>query len=359
MPDVYCQDGGAARASAPSLIGVSVDHKMASAAGQAARLAAAGSSTTLTPAEINQLSQDLHDPKKNELSGVLDILSEGLQLGDLKDSGELMLDLYEALDGVDADTGAVNNQVGNLTKGVTSAQATKLWELYDHDGDGTIDRGELRRLVHDLGNAIIRKLSMKVERISKQMSEPKAAAASLLKAFDTSHDGKVQKDEFVRLAMNGVRNIDAVTDDGAPPAKRAKAAADPAANEARKTKAAGRGQPGFEMIHMMMLRVANLKQGLSNLATGVTEAEADALWKTFDADGDGTLDLGELQALFAEQATTAIQAIYSRIAAYADALSKSATVDDLLDRFDEDGDGKVQKAEFIALAVKGVRIPCE
>ncbi len=110
---------------------------------------------------------------------------------------------------------------------------------------------------------------------------------------------------------------------------------------------------------MMMLRVANLKAGLSNLATGVTAAEAEALWKTFDADGDGVLDQGELQALFAEQATTAIQSIYARIASYAAAMSRSATVDELLDRFDADGDGKVQKSEFVALAVKGVKIPIE
>jgi Ca2+-binding EF-hand superfamily protein len=110
---------------------------------------------------------------------------------------------------------------------------------------------------------------------------------------------------------------------------------------------------------MLMLRVANLKAGLANLATGVTEEEAEALWKTFDADGDGTLDLAELQALFTEQATTAIQSIYARIASYADALSRSKTVDELLDKFDADGDGKVQKSEFIKLAVTGVKIPTD
>ena len=45
---------------------------------------------------------------------------------------------------------------------------------------------------------------------------------------------------------------------------------------------------------MLMLRVANLKAGLANLATGVTEEEAEALWKTFDLDGDGTVNGSDL-----------------------------------------------------------------
>ncbi len=232
---------------------------MATREGRAARLAeeaAATSSTTLTASEIQQFSQDLYDPKHNHLDGVLDILSESLTVGDLADSGDLMLDLYDALEGVDYSSGAVTNQVGNLTKGVTSAQATRLWELYDHDSNDILDRSELRRLVHDLGNAIIRRLSAKVERISKQMSNPKAAAKSLLTAFDTSRDGRVQKEEFMALAMRGLHNIDAVADaheggsSAGPPTKRAKTAADPARDEARKLQTARRGEPGFEMIHV-------------------------------------------------------------------------------------------------------------
>jgi hypothetical protein len=40
-------------------------------------------------------------------------------------------------------------------------------------------------------------------------------------------------------------------------------------------------------------------------------------------------------------------------------LSRSRTVDELLDKFDADGDGKVQKSEFIKLAVTGVKIPTD
>jgi Ca2+-binding EF-hand superfamily protein len=102
--------------------------------------------------------------------------------------------------------------------------------------------------------------------------------------------------------------------------------------------------------------VANI---LVNQMTDEDVKKLSNLFQTLDVDGDGTLDLAELQALFTEQATTAIQSIYARIASYADALSRSRTVDELLDKFDADGDGKVQKSEFIKLAVTGVKIPTD
>ena len=224
-------------------------------AGRAARLAedaAAASSTTLTVAEIQQFSQDLYDPKQNQLEdSVFEVLSQSLRTGDVADSGDLMLDLKEAIEDVEYPSGAVINHVGNLTKGVTEAQAARIWELYDHDGNGVMDRSELRRLVHDLGNTIIRRLSNKVERISKQMSKPKDSAKELLKALDKNRDGLVQKVEFVNLAIQGLGNIDAMTADErggssrGPPSKRTKVQ-----DEARALKTARRGEPGFEMIHV-------------------------------------------------------------------------------------------------------------
>ena len=223
--------------------------------GRALRLAedaAAASSTTLTAGEIQQISQDLYDPKQNQLEdSVFDVLSQSLLAGDVADSGDLMLDLKDAIEGVEYPSGAVINHVGNLTKGVTEAQAARIWELYDHDGNGVMDRSELRRLVHDLGNAIIRRLSNKVERISKQMSKPKDSAKELLKALDKNRDGRVQKVEFVNLAIRGLDNIDAMSPDErggssrGPPSKRTKVQ-----DEARALKTARRGEPGFEMIHV-------------------------------------------------------------------------------------------------------------
>ena len=224
------------------------------AAGRAARLeeeAVAASSTTLSASEIQQFSQALFDPKQVQLEdSVFEVLSQNLMAGDVADSGDLMLDLKDAIDGVDM-SGAVINHVGNLTKGVNSTQAARIWELYDHDGNGVMDRSELRRLVHDLGNAIIRRLSNKVERISKQMSTPKDSAKELLKALDKNRDGRVQKVEFVNLAIRGLGNIDAMTADErggssrGPPSKRTKVQ-----EEARALKTARRGEPGFEMIHV-------------------------------------------------------------------------------------------------------------
>jgi Ca2+-binding EF-hand superfamily protein len=195
---------------------------------------------------------DLYDPKQNQLEDSdFEVLSQSLRTGDVADSGDLMLDLKEAIGGVEYPSGAVINHVGNLTKGVTEAQAARSWELYDHDGNGVMDRSELRRLVHDLGNAIIRRLSNKVERISKQMSKPKDSAKELLKALDKNRDGRVQKVEFVNLAIRGLDNIDAMSPDErggssrGPPSKRTKVQ-----DEARALKTARRGEPGFEMIHV-------------------------------------------------------------------------------------------------------------
>ena len=53
----------------------------------------------------------------------------------------------------------------------------------------------------------------------------------------------------------------------------------------------------WHVMHMMMLRVANLKQGLRHLSSGVTEEEAKTLWATFDRNSDGVMDESEVSAL--------------------------------------------------------------
>ncbi len=79
---------------------------------------------------------------------------------------------------------------------VFGSDREKLWfafRLHDHDGDGTIDRQELLRMIS---------MSLAESEIAEKLSQPpEYLTRALLSAADRNRDGRISFDEFVEVVM--------------------------------------------------------------------------------------------------------------------------------------------------------------
>ena len=93
----------------------------------------------------------------------LEILALGMATGEVEPLHTLM-DVFRQSDAID--TGAAE-----LSRGVSREQAEKLWQVYDADGSGFLEREEVAHLVVDLGNAAVRRLSDKMAALMVAIAE--------------------------------------------------------------------------------------------------------------------------------------------------------------------------------------------
>lgn len=69
-------------------------------------------------------------------------------------------------------------------------QVRELWEVYDHDKDGFIDRAEVRQMLEDISF---------IKKGHRNVPEENLEEAFL--SLDANHDGKVQMDEFLNYYL--------------------------------------------------------------------------------------------------------------------------------------------------------------
>lgn len=257
-----------------------------------------------------------------------------------------LFDLLRAVEAVDAG-------LLNLSSGVTETEAAALWDVYDENGDGELSKEEIGKLVLDLGGASMTKLEGTLEKVTTALSDP-AASKAMFQSFDTSGDGKIDKEEFVKLAMKGVSLLGSIgLDEVAPSPKRPRRS-----TSAAVARAATEPTPGeLPSVLEVLFRASAVKSGVEHLSDGVTKAEAEQMWSFFDADGSGEIDASELSSLFVKQAQVVVTFLEKEVASVKEALDNSeATVETVFKELDTSKDGKVQKSEFIALAKAGLKI---
>jgi Ca2+-binding EF-hand superfamily protein len=278
--------------------------------------------------------------------------------------------------------------VANLSHGVTRRRAQQLWSLYDADGNGTLDLGEVSNMVKDIGRATLKRIERKTSALEAALVN-QAASASLFNAFDTSGDGKVQHEEFIALATKGVRVLRDVVDEedededlAARATKRSRldsgascASACPpedkmkAKEEEEDTPAALSRLGSFEGRQRLLMRAASfnlpppllMRQESAVIATaelrhGVSVETAERLWATFDKDKNGVLDKAEVHAIFATQIARLVEQLRAKASALSAAVSELSTSAKVLREMDTNGDGKVQEDEFLRLATSGIEV---
>mmetsp|Transcript_94703 Transcript_94703/g.305738 ORF Transcript_94703/g.305738 Transcript_94703/m.305738 type:complete len:186 (+) Transcript_94703:96-653(+) len=128
--------------------------------------------------------------------------------------------------------------------------------------------------------------------------------------------------------------------------------------------------------------IAGLDAAFGSFPSGVSREKAEKLWAVYDENGDGTLDREEatklvrdlaeatmawstenMTTILAEAATDPSVDVDSLTALNQDKIDRAKkmladpkTVEDIVDAFDTDGDGKVSKEEFLAKATSGYDI---
>jgi Ca2+-binding EF-hand superfamily protein len=265
--------------------------------------------------------------------------------------------------------------VANLSHGVTRRRAQQLWSLYDADGNGTLDLGEVSNMVKDIGRATLKRIERKTSALEAALVN-QAASASLFNAFDTSGDGKVQHEEFIALATKGVRVLRDVVDEedededlAARATKRSRldsgascASACPpedkmkAKEEEEDTPAALSRLGSFEGRQRLLMRQESAVIATAELRHGVSVETAERLWATFDKDKNGVLDKAEVHAIFATQIARLVEQLRAKASALSAAVSELSTSAKVLREMDTNGDGKVQEDEFLRLATSGIEV---
>jgi enamine deaminase RidA (YjgF/YER057c/UK114 family) len=123
---------------------------------------------------------------------------------------------------------SLSHAFGTFPTGISEEKATELWNRYDENGDGELEKDEAKHMVIDLANltvewaksniesimatandgpdvdpkALIKENEDKIELAYKLMKDD-AVIARILKDFDTDGDGKVSKEEFLSKATEG------------------------------------------------------------------------------------------------------------------------------------------------------------
>uniref|UniRef100_A0A7S1L1J4 EF-hand domain-containing protein n=1 Tax=Alexandrium catenella TaxID=2925 RepID=A0A7S1L1J4_ALECA len=92
--------------------------------------------------------------------------------------------------------------VGGLSEGLSEEDANKLWQQCDKKQTGVLDRAQAKQLVQLLADDTCKKLSEKIEKLQEARKDG-AQVDAFLNAFDISGDGKVEKYEFIKKAMEG------------------------------------------------------------------------------------------------------------------------------------------------------------
>ena len=266
--------------------------------------------------------------------------------------------------------------VANLSHGVTEPRAERLWEVYDSDSNGWLDVQEVSHLIKDMARAMLRRMERKITTLKAALTNPDASS-SLFAAFDTSGDGKVQHDEFITLATKGVRVLRDVLDpdDEAALRQRKRARPNPhGTDDSPSFKEAGKVtvtnsypvQEGrmrllmragsFHLPPPLMMRKESTIEATAQISDGVDEETAERLWATLDTDRNGYLDRSEVHAIFAMQCTQLIERLESEAKQLTTAVQELSTSAKVMLAMDADGDGKIQRSEFIQAATAGFMI---
>jgi len=127
----------------------------------------------------------------------------------------------------------------------------------------------------------------------------------------------------------------------------------------------------------------DLAKAFGTLPTGISVEKAEEIWKKYDENGDGTLDMSEAKHMVTDLAELTVQWAKSNIstimeeatidgdqedpekrvaehqktidAAYV-LIKDESVIDRIVKDFDTDGDGQVSKEEFLAKATEGYSI---
>jgi len=97
--------------------------------------------------------------------------------------------------------------------------------------------------------------------------------------------------------------------------------------------------------------------GLGHLSTGVSQGEAEALFKRYDKDGNGVLDWSECKLLAGDLVQAMLKEHKDRSEELKAALEDPETVNKVLVAFDGDRDGNVSRSEFVEKAMHGYAFP--
>ena len=101
-------------------------------------------------------------------------------------------------------TAMIKRGLKDLSRGIGEEEAEELWREFDRDGNGYLDADEVRNLFKHQANVSCDLLQRQMDRVCSSLDDPTTTDA-LLRELDISGDGKVQQEEFVKLAMGGIR----------------------------------------------------------------------------------------------------------------------------------------------------------
>jgi Ca2+-binding EF-hand superfamily protein len=105
-----------------------------------------------------------------------------------------------------------------------------------------------------------------------------------------------------------------------------------------------------------MMRKESTIEATAQISDGVDEETAERLWATLDTDRNGVLDRSEVHAIFAMQCTQLIERLESEAKQLTTAVQELSTSAKVMLAMDVDGDGKIQRHEFIQAATAGFLI---
>ena len=76
-----------------------------------------------------------------------------------------------------------------------------LWDKYDKDKNGFLDKAEVTNLYHDLMTAVLADMELDAAEQAKLKENQTSLAALLLGELDTNKDDKVSREEFKAAAF--------------------------------------------------------------------------------------------------------------------------------------------------------------
>mmetsp|Transcript_3649 Transcript_3649/g.5957 ORF Transcript_3649/g.5957 Transcript_3649/m.5957 type:complete len:145 (+) Transcript_3649:46-480(+) len=138
------------------------------------------------------------------------------------------------------------------------AQFKETFKLFDHNGDGTITKEELKSAMLKLGQ-----------------KPNEAALKAHLEEFDTDGDGKITLKEFIGIMKKKTE----------------------AAKGADSTLLAFKA---FDKDGNGKISPEELKQAMSSMGQDMSDAQIDAMIKACDADGDGNVDYKEFRKMMGQ-----------------------------------------------------------